>query len=552
MSNTRGDKTNSLNARTRVLPTDIQGISVKTIINKSGTKITGYLVESDTFAPIGNIENERKSRKISNAAETDFKRRELVAALTKQYKTKNSSTPLSAEIGLFSKKYQALDDDSRKVLFAGWSDSTARSVQTFMERQILPELDLFNAACITEADLIQIKSKLLKHAEANQRSRKDEDTMFNLDDRLYRVNIVLQRLHISHPDLPLIQFPLEQGRRRTYREQIKALPDEVRHKFFLILIEMAKSGIQLVLAVALMLFAGLRTGEAAAARFEDISIISGRFATYYVNKRLDTSGKIETILKSENAYRVVVLPFAFVILYKILLKSFSLIGKEQPSGYILCNEQLDLSLFSARIKQLLIDSGLSKDTISAIVDLMLREPDAVDGERITDPTAYILRRDWATRAVNWCGLSYRDLDYYLGHANDSINRKDYLDEILQSRIARQLEQYVFDPEYSLHPGFCPVRIIDTNIISIEATNRCLVHKSNERKQLVKLELLTQEPGDIFRIVLPRPPKKSRVSTVLENTESRSYRPILGRYGQTEKDEVMLNENPKVPDCAGVE
>ena len=551
MSNTRGDKTNSLNARTRVLPTDIQGISVKTIINKSGTKITGYLVESDTFAPIGNIENERKSRKISNAAETDFKRRELVAALTKQYKTKNSSTPLSAEIGLFSKKYQALDDDSRKVLFAGWSDSTARSVQTFMERQILPELDLFNAACITEADLIQIKSKLLKHAEANQRSRKDEDTMFNLDDRLYRVNIVLQRLHISHPDLPLIQFPLEQGRRRTYREQIKALPDEVRHKFFLILIEMAKSGIQLVLAVALMLFAGLRTGEAAAARFEDISIISGRFATYYVNKRLDTSGKIETILKSENAYRVVVLPFAFVILYKILLKSFSLIGKEQPSGYILCNEQLDLSLFSARIKQLLIDSGLSKDTISAIVDLMLREPDAVDGERITDPTAYILRRDWATRAVNWCGLSYRDLDYYLGHANDSINRKDYLDEILQSRIARQLEQYVFDPEYSLHPGFCPVRIIDTNIISIEATNRCLVHKSNERKQLVKLELLTQEPGDIFRIVLPRPPKKSRVSTVLENTESRSYRPILGRYGQTEKDEVMLNENPKVPDCAGV-
>ena len=552
MSNTRGDKTNSLNARTRVLPTDIQGISVKTIINKSGTKITGYLVESDTFAPIGNIENERKSRKISNAAETDFKRRELVAALTKQYKTKNSSTPLSAEIGLFSKKYQALDDDSRKVLFAGWSDSTARSVQTFMERQILPELDLFNAACITEADLIQIKSKLLKHAEANQRSRKDEDTMFNLDDRLYRVNIVLQRLHISHPDLPLIQFPLEQGRRRTYREQIKALPDEVRHKFFLILIEMAKSGIQLVLAVALMLFAGLRTGEAAAARFEDISIISGRFATYYVNKRLDTSGKIETILKSENAYRVVVLPFAFVILYKILLKSFSLIGKEQPSGYILCNEQLDLSLFSARIKQLLIDSGLSKDTISAIVDLMLREPDAVDGERITDPTAYILRRDWATRAVNWCGLSYRDLDYYLGHANDSINRKDYLDEILQSRIARQLEQYVFDPEYSLHPGFCPVRIIDTNIISIEATNRCLVHKSNERKQLVKLELLTQEPGDIFRIVLPRPPKKSGVSTVLENTESRSYRPILGRYGQTEKDEVMLNENPKVPDCAGVE
>ena len=552
MSNTRGDKTNSLNARTRVLPTDIQGISVKTIINKSGTKITGYLIESDTFAPIGNIENERKSRKISNAAETDFKRRELVAALTKQYKTKNSSTPLSAEIGLFSKKYQALDDDSRKVLFAGWSDSTARSVQTFMERQILPELDLFNAACITEADLIQIKSKLLKHAEANQRSRKDEDTMFNLDDRLYRVNIVLQRLHISHPDLPLIQFPLEQGRRRTYREQIKALPDEVRHKFFLILIEMAKSGIQLVLAVALMLFAGLRTGEAAAARFEDISIISGRFATYYVNKRLDTSGKIETILKSENAYRVVVLPFAFVILYKILLKSFSLIGKEQPSGYILCNEQLDLSLFSARIKQLLVDSGLSKDTISAIVDLMLREPDAVDGERITDPTAYILRRDWATRAVNWCGLSYRDLDYYLGHANDSINRKDYLDEILQSRIARQLEQYVFDPEYSLHPGFCPVRIIDTNIISIEATNRCLVHKSNERKQLVKLELLTQEPGDIFRIVLPRPPKKSRVSTVLENTESRSYRPILGRYGQTEKDEVMLNENPKVPDCAGVE
>ena len=106
MSNTRGDNTNSLNARTRVLPTDIQGISVKTIINKSGTKITGYLVESDTFAPIGDIEKERKSRKISNPAETDFKRRELVAALTKQYKTKNSSTPLSAEIGLFSKKYQ--------------------------------------------------------------------------------------------------------------------------------------------------------------------------------------------------------------------------------------------------------------------------------------------------------------------------------------------------------------------------------------------------------------------------------------------------------------
>lgn len=553
MSKLKAEKPVSLGVRTRVVSTGIPGVSAKTIINKQGTEVSGYLIESDTFAPIGDIDKERKYRTISNPAEADFKRAELIAALTKHYKAKYSSAPLSLNVGMFSTTYMSMDDASREFLFSNWSNSTARGVRSFLEIRILPELDKLSVSGITisDADLIKIKADLLEHAEANKRSRKDEDTAISLDDRLYRINVVLQRLHMSNPSLPLIQFPLEQSRRRTYREQIKALPDEVRHKLFLLLIEMAKSGRQLVLAVALMLFAGLRTGEAAAATFEDINVISDRYATYYVNKRLDTTGKIETILKSENAYRVVVLPFAFVCLYNVLIASFAARRVEPPSGYIIGDEKFDLSQFSATIKQFLIDSGLTREAISEIVDLMFREPDVVDGERITDPTAYILRRDWATRAVNCCGLSYRDLDYYLGHANDQINRKDYLDELLQGRIARQLEQYIIHPDCSLHPGFCSININNADRISVDETNRCVIHKSSEQKQLVRLDLLTREPGDTVSIVFPRAPKKCRVSAVPENPMTRSYRPIQSNFSELKQKEIQ-NESTQSNQSARVE
>ena len=512
---------NSLGERTQIMETGIPGVLAKITVNRKGTRVSGYLVRAGTLAPLGNLEKERRSRKIANYAQFETKIKELITTLIKDYRANKVSSP-AAPSGLICNVFNSLTPEELEFLFDGWSADVARATKTYFVRNIIPALDALDIFLIDEQDLEKIKKQLLLKAEKNLRSLKDEQTSNNLEDRLYRINTLLERLRSIRPEIPLIQFNL-QKRQHVYREQIKALPDDVRRKLFGILISMAKAGELLAFSAALMLFGGLRTGEALAASVDNIIIVSGRYALYYVDKRVDTRGKVVNLLKTENAYRVIVLPYAFVLLFQTLQTALK--NRKNTNA----NPPLSLREFSQSVKQLLLDSGLTHDSIAEITNLLTRESDAIDGVRITDPTAYILRRDWATRAANCCGLSYGDVDYYLGHANEEINRKDYLDPAAQSRVAIQLERYIIHPQYSLHPGFSPILIQDTNqIIKVDITSDCVFQAKLNTKRLVRLTITSQEPGDIIQVDLGKAPKRCKASTIPESEEMRRYRPVIRR------------------------
>ena len=72
---------------------------------------------------------------------------------------------------------------------------------------------------------------------------------------------------------------------------------------------------------------------------------------------------------------------------------------------------------------------------------MIEEPDLVDVEKITDVTAYILRRDWATRACNICRLRPDQVDYLMGHSIQK-DKKRLSDPETRLLIAWALERYV--------------------------------------------------------------------------------------------------------------
>ena len=528
----------TLSERKEFIRTSLPGIDAKIIVNRNGTSIRGFLVHHETHVKLG---GKTMRRIVKDVRDLPLKKKQLVNALVSEHQTRSSTNiTVPSQTAPWSSAFRNLDQSARASLFQGWADSTAAATETYFQR-ILHALDSLDPTCITEEDLLRVKENLVNKAEKNARSRKDEATKFNVEVRLLRINIVLERLHQIIPNLPLVQFPICQTRHRQYREQVKSIPEPIRQRLFQLLVAMAKDGKPIALAVALMFFGGLRTGEAGAIHFSDIQISeSRRYCYIFIHNRLDNSGELKNVLKTQNAYRCVVLPYAFLMIFEILQSSLTEQGRYNATELILGSDYQSLSQFSAATKQLLIDAGMTQEVISSLIDLMHREPDEVDGERITDPTAYILRRDWTTRAASCCGLTNSDLDYFLGHFNPALRKKDYLDPAVRNKIALKLENYVIDPQFSLHPGFWAAELTKKDqALIVKQTNRAKFHYNGPAPGMIRITVRSREPGDCIGIAAPRKPKKCRPSAIIEDVESRGNRTILGAIPSFGKESDLL-------------
>ena len=152
------------------------------------------------------------------------------------------------------------------------------------------------------------------------------------------------------------------------------------------------------------------------------------------------------------------------------------------------------SELSAYVKKLLLFVGCDSQVIATNIS----ESAQIDS---VDISAYLLRRDWATRMANCCGMPMDMLDKLLGHARRDNARRDYTTSAQQQRIAAIIDRCVLLPQLSQNPAVC------ANFLSPDAS---LVLEENLKYQfytdvssIIQLDIQALEPGQALVITAPR-------------------------------------------------
>lgn len=193
---------------------------------------------------------------------------------------------------------------------------------------------------------------------------------------------------------------------------------------------------------------------------------------------------------------------------------------------------------SALGRKILDECGCSKAFFQDLVTLMNQEPDYdADGVRMTDPTAYIFRRDFATRCSMVSGMPPAMVDYLLGHKNDANRHKDYLNSDIRSQMAQMLNRYVFDRTVSPNPKYTPIAAEDVSVQ--EGSGYTGYSFCNHGSETVELLLVLEavEPAERLTITAPvdaveiisKQQRKDR-----KETRSGEDRRIIGTPGEWDK------------------
>ena len=109
------------------------------------------------------------------------------------------------------------------------------------------------------------------------------------------------------------------------------------------------------------------------------------------------------------------------------------------------------SQISSAGRALLLASGCTVSYWEDMLDLMSGKLDlSQDGEKLRDITAYALRRDFASRAANSCGVTERELDLALGHKIrcSAVEKRAFYGLPSLSAFRQKLENYIFDPKHT--------------------------------------------------------------------------------------------------------
>ena len=350
---------------------------------------------------------------------------------------------------------QAISEDKSSLQKGGkrgWNDETFHKTIVYCLNNVFPRLDRYGFE-ICEEDIHTIQEELIQKAyESKCSNSKRDDSERSVAAQLYRADYVYQRLREQFPDLPRLDLKLDKRGPRIQAEQCKALPDKVRVMLSRLLLRLIATpyGGQ-ALAAAFMLFCGLRTSEAAGVFFRDIGY-HDTFGSMFVQHQ-EQNGKITDILKTTNAYRSVILPKILLDFVDLRIAFLQDLGfsrdriMELPIASAAGNPEIltRSNMISALVRELLLLCGITDDFLQVTRDLTDWEPDIVGEEKVIVVAAYILRRDFGTRACHICGFTMDEVDYLLGHAAKSRRLHDYKTPEKKKELAWKLERYVFDP-----------------------------------------------------------------------------------------------------------
>lgn len=364
----------------------------------------------------------------------------------------------------------------------GWECSTARDRLKYFERNILPYLaNLKNEEDYQSLEVFNIISKKL---ENNKKTRKG-NIKSDSDEHLRLAQIIYNKMR-QHPYayLPNHFFYDLSSKvtKRVVEEKLKSVPYNVIVNFRKLVEELLDDNPLLAKVIAVMESAGPRTAEAAANnKTQDY----GDYVLCRIMFQYE-KGKLSERLKTQNAYRVVVLDEWG----EYIVRRADAIMKNRG---IDSSKPIDASKVSDFIKTALIKSGLDKKTIKAWQEEMLlsREDEEMD------VSAYILRRLRLTIWEHICGYTKEEIDEQSGHVktpevlqNSNMKEMDYY-----ANLKKKLLRYDIMPEISNNPAHKPIEINGEMSEELMAYRKVRIKNTSSKPKRLTLISRTNEPGD---------------------------------------------------------
>ena len=440
----------------------------------------------------------------------------------------------------FCQKYPTKKAQKLLLNSEGWGDDTYASTLSYFRRQVLPRLDELKSN-LTQTDIRKLHEELVNQAVESKISLGNrEQARKNLRNKVNRCHRLYENLR-DH--LPLGWLPdrdLRMGGSAVADvEQCKSLEPETRVRFEAALHSLVKTpwgGI--AMSLAFMHQCGLRTAESAALRFEDMEV-SGGTTTFWVRRQLKGETPTE-VLKTSNSYRR--LPVTKLLLDMLAEREAYLQAMEDVKGtgksvlhfpirgYYNDPEQfVSCDVISAVGRRLLQICGCKEEFWDGSRELMRLEPDVEDGIQIgTDLTAYVLRRDFASRAANVCGATDQELNFALGHKvkNGERAKREFFGDDSMAAFGKKLERFVFDPDHSDHPAFAPIPLVPGSS-SVQFIDSRLTFYATEDME-VDVTAETLDAGQSIRICTSDKTEPTVYSySVSDLPAERDARPLLG-------------------------
>ena len=187
-----------------------------------------------------------------------------------------------------------------------------------------------------------------------------------------------------------------------------------------------------------------------------------------------------------------------------------------------------------------MDAGLTAEDFAAAEQAMREKPDYDGfGRPVFDVCAYILRRDWSSRARNVCGLTSLEIDCLLGHRIriPTKMREDFRLVENLTKLSKKLERYVHDPEHSRHPGIVPHNLshsVDIDPIPYDVVR---FRNTSEEEVEVKLDIEAVLNAESIEVIVLEGAQQQETIRYIPTHCVRSTEPIIGKsYIEEEEDE----------------
>lgn len=445
---------------------DVNASVTATQSKRGGIRLRGQLRDAKTGAVL-----ETGSGSAISAEDAPVRAAALAARLV-QKRMQATAKPAKALPGtaIFSNAYDGLSDKEKAELCpATWGETTRGQALKYFRLTMLPILDAYGDS-LTQADAADILGQIREKAFNNTRRGESESVTENKVrqhandfNRLYP----MFRMATGEGQFPALQLPLPYRQPVVRSEHTKALPLEVQIKQIALYFRLVSNG--LMLGAALMKLGGLRTGEVCGLRYKDIEFFED-FAVLWVLRQLKDK-ELSDDLKRPDSHRPVVVPRLALDLILARIEYLISLGytREQidEMPMVSCWDDPtswatkgDLSGFVRGILNLLGITNFDWEEVSVT---MMREPDRDENNKaITDPSAYLERRDNITMEVNVCGFDSDLADALAGHKLYCGSKKaEQIENYIHNtdkwpEIAAKLERLVLNPTHTANPLFRPI------------------------------------------------------------------------------------------------
>lgn len=389
--------------------------------------------------------------------------------------------------------YTAEEAGSKK---ASWNEKTHRTVYTYwLNHGFSDLLSRMDASEDPSHELEVFREQLIQETidhgrSLGARARAAE----TVNTHLKRCNILRKHLCKLHSEIP--PYDLTNGvlfGRAVPEEQVKELPEElcryITRELEVRIIREPKE----VLCAVLMYDAALRTAEAAGIRIDCI-IIYENYAVIAV-KCQEKDGVRTDKLKTDNSYRMVVTSYWAK---EMICRCLEVLGLDPNDDCLLLRGEH----LSRWIRNIMI--SYSANFVETAEQIQRTNPDYdEDGKPIYDIPAYVFRRNAASRWLNYDGLTHDEIDILLGHKEKDQRPDIYLlDETHQREIAGKLERYVYNPNITRNPAYCPLQLAPGNRIDLKAYPRTRLVNTSDVPLHVHIDIVACMPDEVIAERVP--------------------------------------------------